>query len=131
MKELIGHKIRKIFISDDKEELQFLNDRNEILIFQASGDCCNSVWFEHISGIDAILGSTIKEFASSIKGGEWKEVPATPGLDEFEEAGFFTLITDKGHCTIEVRNNHNGYYGGEVCFRGKYNFVRQEILGDI
>lgn len=32
----------------------------------------------------------------------------------YEEAGFWRLHTDKGTCTIEVRNAHNGYYGGRV-----------------
>jgi hypothetical protein len=26
--------------------------------------------------------------------------------------GFFTLMTDRGYIDFEVRNSHNGYYGG-------------------
>lgn len=31
-----------------------------------------------------------------------------------EESGFWRIHTDKGTCTIEARNSHNGYYGASV-----------------
>jgi hypothetical protein len=33
---------------------------------------------------------------------------------EVIEDGFFTIKTDRGYIDLEVRNEHNGYYGGHV-----------------
>jgi hypothetical protein len=37
------------------------------------------------------------------------------GPEEYGEVlqdGFYTIQTDRGYIDIEVRNSHNGYYGG-------------------
>jgi hypothetical protein len=30
--------------------------------------------------------------------------------------GFWTIATDRGYIDLEVRNSHNGYYGGSVVY---------------
>ena len=50
-----------------------------------------------------------------VTGGEDKEwTENREGEDGYEvvQDGFYTLHTDRGYIDIEVRNSHNGYYGG-------------------
>jgi hypothetical protein len=37
---------------------------------------------------------------------------------EVVQDGFWTIKTDRGYIDIEVRNSHNGYYGGSVSYHG-------------
>jgi hypothetical protein len=42
------------------------------------------------------------------------------GWDVIQD-GFWTIATDRGYIDLEVRNSHNGYYGGSVVYDEKYN----------
>jgi hypothetical protein len=37
------------------------------------------------------------------------------GYDVIQD-GFWTIATDRGYIDLEVRNSHNGYYGGSVVY---------------
>jgi hypothetical protein len=37
------------------------------------------------------------------------------GYDVIQD-GFWTISTDRGYIDLEVRNSHNGYYGGSVVY---------------
>jgi hypothetical protein len=37
------------------------------------------------------------------------------GYDVIQD-GFWTIKTDRGYLDLEVRNSHNGYYGGSVTY---------------
>ena len=50
-----------------------------------------------------------------VTGGEdkgWGENRDDAEYDVVQD-GFWTISTDKGYIDIEVRNSHNGYYGGQ------------------
>jgi hypothetical protein len=36
---------------------------------------------------------------------------------------YYTILTDKGETTIEMRNSSNGYYGGTLYYRGMQPFL--------
>jgi hypothetical protein len=42
----------------------------------------------------------------------WGENRSDEDGYEVVQDGFWTLKTDRGYIDIEVRNSHNGYYGG-------------------
>lgn len=119
-KELIGESINGIFIGNENSTLVFRTIYGKWIRFDADGDCCNTVWFNHISGIPATMGDGnvfdilrgSKVISVEDKGWETD----TANYDEYVviEDGFWTIKTDRGYIDIEVRNSHNGYYGGRV-----------------
>lgn len=76
---------------------------------EAWGDCCASVWFEHIEITNALGGVVL---AVLEKG--WDDYTKPFEYGDVEEVCFWTIITDKGTVDIETRLSHNGYYGGYV-----------------
>src|SRR5579859_2185574 len=83
----------------------------EVYTYLTEGDCCNSVFVEAIENsealADAIVTRTESGVCDSIVSGSFENCDVV-------EAGFWRIYTNKGTCTIEVRNSHNGYYGGNV-----------------
>ena len=115
---LRGERINGIFLGNDGWALVFRTVDGKYFRFDTQNDCCNSVWFNHINGA-TILGEG-NSFdllrGALVTGGEDKEwTENRDGSDEGYEViqdGFYTLHTDRGYIDIEVRNSHNGYYGG-------------------
>jgi len=109
--QLIGKIIDTIYISEDSSNLAFITDDGECHIYSTSGDCCNSVWFYHFSGVEELLNQRVNDVESK----DWREVDGDfAGGDDAEDACIWTLKTNRGYVDIEVRNSHNGYYGGYV-----------------
>jgi hypothetical protein len=42
--------------------------------------------------------------------------------------GFWTIATDRGYIDLEVRNSHNGYYGGSVVYDEESDMSKIENL---
>jgi len=116
-RELIGKKINGIFLGNDKWTLVFRDVEGKHYRFDTSNDCCNTVWINHITGVDCVRSGN--DVFSLLRGAEvisaedkgWGE---NRDDDEYEvvQDGFWTIKTDRGYIDIEVRNSHNGYYGG-------------------
>lgn len=124
-KEMIGCSVNKIYIDDSELYLKFeTKDKN--FIYMAEKECCNDVWFAHITGLPFLLNSTIKKVVSY----KLKDVltldadeDSLEGCQEFEEILQWTLITTKGRFSIEVRNSNNGYYGGKIIYLDNLNDI--------
>jgi hypothetical protein len=109
--QLIGKIVDTIYLSEDEESLAFVTDDGECHIYTTSGDCCNSVWFYHFSGVEELLNQRVHDVESK----DWRDVEGEYAKDDVaEESCIWTLKTNRGYIDIEVRNSHNGYYGGEV-----------------
>lgn len=137
-KELKNKHIENIQISEDDTVLSFLinvekSQLNEdetnlktiwpsnpvktpyvVMQYGTTNDCFNHVWFEDFVNLEGLINSAIYEV--EIK--PWQNI--TSDQHDVLEAGFWTIKTSKGYCDIEVRNSHNGYYGGSVAFSGIY-----------
>jgi hypothetical protein len=119
-KNLIGQRINGMFIDDDYRTILFRTVNGKYFQFHTQNDCCNSVWINHISGVhcvgdsnnsfDLLRGALVTD--AEDKG--W--TPNRYDEDEHEavQDGFWTIHTDRGHIDLEVRNSHNGYYGGSL-----------------
>jgi len=64
----------------------------------------------------------------------WNDNRANPE-DKYDviQDGFWTIRTDRGYIDIEVRNSHNGYYGGSFSFtdhEGVQDLELVEVLDD-
>lgn len=108
--ELIGEKIISVHSQESHESIGFLTASGRALKYEAYGDCCSYSWFEHISGLQHLIGGTVTEIRE-------RDMPDSTDKDpEHEWLSFYgwAIVTDKGYFDIEMRNSSNGYYGGSV-----------------
>jgi len=119
-KNLIGERINSILLRDDRERIIFRTIEGREYHYYTSGDCCNRVWINHMSGVGVLgEGNTFDLLRGAlVTGAENKGWTENRTLDDWEviQDGFFTLKTDRGYIDFEVRNSHNGYYGGNFEF---------------
>ena len=82
------------------------------------GECCANCFIQHISLADALQGAkvTLVEPILEVE----KERGDGPG-DGYAEQWGHRIHTTKGTCTIEMRVEHNGYYGGMLKVEGLEN----------
>ena len=119
--DLVGERINGVFLGNDDWTLMFRTVRGEFLRYDTSNDCCNSVWFNHINGL-SILGEGNSfdllrgALVLSVEDKGWGDNRSDEDGYEVVQDAFWTIKTDRGYIDIEVRNSHNGYYGGSVSF---------------
>jgi hypothetical protein len=77
----------------------------------AEGDCCASAWVEDVNPYATELPAKVTAVE-----GRWS-IDGEHG-DAVEDTGFFSIRTERGHIDVELRVNHNGYYGGQLDYRG-------------
>jgi hypothetical protein len=133
---LVGKRINGLFLGNDAWTLVVRDTNGKHYRFDTANDCCNSVWFNHINGLDILgegnsfdilRGAVVLEVED--KGwGENRDGEA--GYDVVQD-GFWTLRTDRGYIDIEVRNSHNGYYGGNVSYNKEVDLSDVEDLRPI
>lgn len=116
-KNLIGERINGILLNDDNDRLIIRTIEGREFHYYTSGDCCNTVWINHMTGVNILgEGNTFDLLRGALVTGSedkgWND--NREGEDEYDviQDGFFTLTTDRGYIDFEVRNSHNGYYGG-------------------
>lgn len=75
------------------------------------GDCCSQCYVQHVSGTLAL-----KPGARVVSVEDIGSVPTDAELAAADvlEAWGHRIITDRGLCSIEMRLDHNGYYGGAL-----------------
>jgi hypothetical protein len=106
-------------VGNDKWSLVFRTVDGKFFRFNTGNDCCNSVWFNHVTGVD-ILGDG--NSFDLLRGAQVLEVESkdferqVDDEDAYEciDDAFITIRTDRGYIDLEVRNSHNGYYGGHI-----------------
>lgn len=109
--ELVGKKI--IGLYGDKYTIQFELE-NGTLEYTAEGDCCSTSWFEHIYGVDALIGKVVYS-AYAINLDVLENQDRSEDLDDRKIKQYgYRLTTPKGFFEIDMRNESNGYYGGSI-----------------
>ena len=117
---LVGKRINGLFIGDDAWALVFRDINGRHYCFRTQNDCCNTVWFNHVNGVETVLGEgnlfdvLRGAMVTAVEDKGWTEDRAD-GYDVIQD-GFWTIKTDRGYLDLEVRNSHNGYYGGSVAY---------------
>jgi hypothetical protein len=114
---LVGERINGILLNEDKDFLVVRTINGREFYYYTSGDCCNSVWINHMTGLNVLgEGNTFDLLRGALVTGTEDKGWTDDRYDEDEydviQDGFFTLKTDRGYIDFEVRNSHNGYYGG-------------------
>ena len=117
---LVGKRINGLFIGDDAWSLVFRDINGRHYCFRTKNDCCNTVWFNHVNGVETVLGEgnlfdiLRGAMVTAVEDKGWTE-DREDGYDVIQD-GFWTISTDRGYIDLEVRNSHNGYYGGSVVY---------------
>ena len=115
---LVGKRINGLFIGDEDWALVFRDINQRYYCFRTENDCCNQVWFNHVNGVETVLGEgnlfdvLRGAMVTAVEDKGWTE-DREDGYDVIQDA-FWTIKTDRGYIDLEVRNSHNGYYGGSV-----------------
>jgi len=122
--EMLGQTINKIWINEDNDTLIFETTGGGFC-YQTEADCCNQVWFEHISLSPKLYGS----YVMGVEDKGWNEL-SSPSAYEVLENAFYTITTSNGYIDMEVRNSNNGYYGGRVKFVDPLVWDRYNIRKD-
>lgn len=110
---LVGKKVKSVSIGERKDVLRFdFEGFGALPLFvSATGDCCSNSWFEHITGIDALVGGTVARVVGrDMPEDSWN----VPDQDVLTRYYGWTVETEKGRLDIEMRNESNGYYGGDI-----------------
>jgi hypothetical protein len=124
LNKLVGQRINGIFLNEDKTQVVFRTIEDKHIGFYVHGDCCNTVYINHFQGRDVIGEGNAFDLlrgalVTAVEEKEWiaiddSEQDEDAWTDECVEDGFFTIRTDRGYIDFEVRNEHNGYYGGHL-----------------
>ena len=89
---------------------RFATDAGDF-VATSNGDCCARCYVQHVSGSDALApGATVR----SVEDIEAPPVPKDADSYVVSDTWGHRITTDKGVCTIEMRVDHNGYYGGSL-----------------
>jgi hypothetical protein len=134
-KNLIGKRINGIFVNDDHTILVFRSTGGDLHPYSISGDCCNTVYINHLQGVNVIGEGNVFDLIRgalvlSAEDKEWKPAIQQEGEEFYEvvEDGFFTICTDRGYIDLELRNEHNGYYGGHI---DEYDDISKEEISEL
>ena len=132
---LPGLTVSEVRLSIDKRTLHLgFDDDTNVWVF-AAGDCCSSSWFEHIEGLDALLGHKVLKVVPRKMPEESQEIRPTEydsGINEEVSIKYygFTIETARGRCDFEVRNSSNGFYGAELNVSRKREYLKTKYAGD-
>ena len=133
---LVGERINGILLNENNDRLIIRTIDGRHYHYFTSGDCCNTVWINHMSGVgvlgegntfDLLRGALVTK--SEDKG--WNDNREDDDGYEVIQDGFFTLHTDRGYIDFEVRNSHNGYYGGNFEFDGHAENIEDSQFREI
>lgn len=101
----VGKKIGNIYINSKKDTM-YWNVDDKWYKVDAIGDCCSHSWFEHCDNGEAIQNTVLVEFENVC--GDTIDTD----YDNVIQVNMLKFKTGKGYCTIEFRNESNGYYSG-------------------
>ncbi len=105
LSDLVGRTIVEVRRSADDYSICLVDSTGEAHYFVAEGECCAHAYVEAVESPEFLLGrvTAVSEDDAPRQSG---------GSDDALDVTFYRLSTAAGTCTIELRVEHNGYYGG-------------------
>jgi len=131
---LVGKRINGLFIGDSAWALVFRDINGRHYCFRTENDCCNTVWFNHVNGVETVLGEgnvfdiLRGAMVTGVESKGWTDNRSDEDGYDVIQDGFWTIATDRGYIDLEVRNSHNGYYGGSVVYDEESDMSKFEDL---
>jgi hypothetical protein len=114
--KLVGKKI--IRTSFTPEELMFMLENGDTLVYEAVGDCCSHSYIESIDDEDVLQNCTITS-VEIVDGEQLTQVDEDGYEGTVQKWTFYKFTTDKGRATLSFRNDSNGYYNGDLQLIGE------------
>jgi len=114
-KKLDGKQVQSINASDDTQVMVKMTDGSSAR-FDLEGDCCSNSFFTDVKEFDELIGSVIQSVEQ--RSDLTPKTPERPGGRlvcrgaDCTSWHFLVFTTNKGHVTIDWRNESNGYYDG-------------------
>ena len=114
MAKLGGKRIVKHAISTDRTQLLlWTRGEEDPVVLTVTGDCCSASWIE---GLDTPMN--LRGTVQRVEDREMPDLGCIPGQykNTVDVVAYYGLliVTDKGHCVVDYRNDSNGYYGGDI-----------------
>jgi len=114
LKDLIGAKVNKIFITLD--DLKFETDKGNF-VYHVDGDCCSNSFFYDFYGVKNLLENGAINEIKTIQLNPTDLIVKDKYGDETKVYGY--QITTEGKygdvtSVFSFRNVSNGYYGGDI-----------------
>lgn len=110
MQELVGKTIRTIKLNSDSTTVVFETDDGPV-IFDTSGDCCSTSWFEHFTNVKEAIGQKVLKVIER-ESYEANDSQKKEDQDCVQVYGYSIEHTGLVPLDVEFRNESNGYYGG-------------------
>ena len=113
---LVGKKITAVYLANDKKAIKFDVEGAAPIIANAEGACCSSTWIEYVESPENLIGI--------VQAVENVNMPDRGSPGEYEVITYYgcKILTNKGSCLLDYRNESNGYYGGGLSWPGEYFF---------
>jgi hypothetical protein len=124
MENLIGCRIREIWISDDQHYICFAAD-GENVNYKAVGDCCSESWFADLINVPALLNGkvlSIEEIDMPEDGDDGRT------RQEHDEVYGYKINTDRGSGKVIFRCSSNGFYGGWIETATDDDILKQSMI---
>ena len=98
----------------DSDSIRFTFTDGSTLVGATWGDCCSTTWIEDID--DATVIGT----GAVLMGIDNVDMPDLGDPDEYTTRKYYGIrfTTSRGQCTLDFRNDSNGYYGGSIDWAG-------------
>lgn len=110
VKKVKGRIIGQCLVTDDSARLQLEGD--VVLRLSLDGECCSSSYFTNLEQFRELEGSRILALEERAEAASF--VPYALEKTEVLSWHFLVFTTDRGHVTIDWRNDSNGYYDGTI-----------------
>ena len=107
LEKLVGVKVRRATIHAGDV---FLDTDAGVYVLVPEGDCCAHCFIEHVEGAEFLQDATITA-VQDVESGAVYQASDENGQEAVEQWGHL-FTTDKGHVRLDMRVEHNGYYGG-------------------
>lgn len=117
---LIGKTIISVVLDDNDGEITFTT-ADRVYVFSTDAECCSETWINSIDNVEALINNEVM-FVSGREMEYDKQKHGFVGKSNTERVLVYTydIITKKGACTIDFRNDSNGYYGGSLTLARDY-----------
>lgn len=110
---LINKSVESVWVSKENDLLKFVMMDNEIIIWQALGDCCSNSYFQDVQSLD-FKGRVLSIEESTLEAADrYSSLPnEVDGI--YMSYHFYLIKSECGRLDIGFRNESNGYYDGYI-----------------
>lgn len=112
MEELVGREITSVWQRNDGTELLLFFVEGQTMMLTAEGDCCANAYIESVDTPEWMIGVVTRTEARDAT--DASGVSGETASGDVLDVTFYEISTKRGTCVIELRVEHNGYYGGTI-----------------